>query len=81
MTSCLLAFVVFPGQAFGRIGEMFAEQPKEDFVLMTDRLWLYKGLLDAMPDLWHVSIVKLVNFLKLYFVACSISYFLTSMIF
>jgi len=33
---------------------MFGNQPKEDFDQMTDRLWLYKGLLDAMPELWQV---------------------------
>ena len=47
--------LLFSGKAFHKIGDMFGNQPKEDFNQMTDRLWLYKGLLDAMPELWHVS--------------------------
>lgn len=38
------------------IGEMFANQPRDDLHMMADHLWLYKGLLDTMPDVWHVSL-------------------------
>ena len=46
---------------------MFGNQPKEDFNQMTDLLWLYKGLLDAMPELWQVYMACLMSVFHLMF--------------
>ncbi|XP_002127441.2 sorting nexin-33-like [Ciona intestinalis] len=43
------------GQTYHRIGDMFANQPKHDLIPLIDSLWLYKGLLDTMPDVWHMQ--------------------------
>ncbi|XP_055624006.1 sorting nexin lst-4 [Toxorhynchites rutilus septentrionalis] len=41
------------GQAAGifiNIGQMFADQPKHDFIPFSDRLHIYRGLLNSFPD-------------------------------
>ncbi|XP_053684059.1 sorting nexin lst-4 [Sabethes cyaneus] len=41
------------GQAAGifiNIGQMFADQPKHDFIPFSDRLHIYRGLLNSYPD-------------------------------
>lgn len=43
------------GETYVRVGDMFAAQPKNDHIPLIDTLWLYKGLLDTMPDVWHMQ--------------------------
>ncbi|MGH0156497.1 UNVERIFIED_CONTAM: hypothetical protein FKN15_035917 [Acipenser sinensis] len=43
------------GRTYETIGEMFAEQPKEDLYHMLDKLSLYQGLLSNFPDIIHLQ--------------------------
>nr|CAB3266462.1 sorting nexin-33-like [Phallusia mammillata] len=43
------------GSSYNRVGEMFANQPKEDLHQVIDSMWLYKGLLETLPDVWHIQ--------------------------
>ncbi|KAJ8417937.1 hypothetical protein AAFF_G00227800 [Aldrovandia affinis] len=43
------------GRTYENIGEMFAEQPKDDLFHMLDTLSLYQGLLDNFPDIIHLQ--------------------------
>lgn len=49
-------FLYVLGDIYEKIGEMFAKQPKNDLHPLLYQLWLYKGLIDIYPDVWHVSI-------------------------
>lgn len=51
-----MLFVAFQGDTYIKIGDSFITQPKLDVTPLIDTLWLYKGVLDSMPDLYHVSI-------------------------
>uniref|UniRef100_H2ZD85 Sorting nexin n=1 Tax=Ciona savignyi TaxID=51511 RepID=H2ZD85_CIOSA len=51
----LTTAVKHTGQTYHRIGEMFANQPKYDLIPLVDSIWLYKGLLDTIPDVWHMQ--------------------------
>jgi len=50
-----LVYAFVSGATYHRIGEMFEAQPREDLNPLVDSMWLYKGLLDTLPDIWHVS--------------------------
>ncbi|XP_034265348.1 sorting nexin-33 [Pantherophis guttatus] len=43
------------GKTYEMVGEMFAEQPKNDLFLMLDSLSLYQGLLSNFPDIIHLQ--------------------------
>lgn len=43
------------GRTYEAIGEMFAEQPKNDLFQMLDTLSLYQGLLSNFPDIIHLQ--------------------------
>ncbi|KAJ7311244.1 hypothetical protein JRQ81_006858 [Phrynocephalus forsythii] len=43
------------GKTYETVGEMFAEQPKNDLFLMLDNLSLYQGLLSNFPDIIHLQ--------------------------
>ncbi|XP_007906914.1 sorting nexin-33 [Callorhinchus milii] len=43
------------GRTYEAIGEMFADQPKNDLFRMLDTLSLYQGLLSNYPDIIHVQ--------------------------
>ncbi|XP_056272328.1 sorting nexin-33 isoform X1 [Pseudoliparis swirei] len=43
------------GRTYENIGEMFAEQPKNDLFHMLDKLSLYQGLLVNFPDIIHLQ--------------------------
>lgn len=43
------------GRTYENIGEMFAEQPKNDLFHMLDKLSLYQGLLANFPDIIHLQ--------------------------
>ncbi|XP_056655165.1 sorting nexin-33 [Monodelphis domestica] len=43
------------GKTYETVGEMFAEQPKNDLFQMLDRLSLYQGLLSNFPDIIHLQ--------------------------
>nr|XP_056721630.1 sorting nexin-33 [Euleptes europaea] len=43
------------GRTYETVGEMFAEQPKNDLFLMLDTLSLYQGLLSNFPDIIHLQ--------------------------
>nr|XP_006628914.1 PREDICTED: sorting nexin-33 [Lepisosteus oculatus]XP_015198993.1 PREDICTED: sorting nexin-33 [Lepisosteus oculatus]XP_015198994.1 PREDICTED: sorting nexin-33 [Lepisosteus oculatus] len=43
------------GRTYETIGEMFAEQPKNDLFHMLDKLSLYQGLLSNFPDIIHLQ--------------------------
>lgn len=43
------------GRTYENIGELFAEQPKNDLFLMLDKLSLYQGLLANFPDIIHLQ--------------------------
>ncbi|MBN3307882.1 SNX33 protein, partial [Amia calva] len=43
------------GHTYETIGEMFAEQPKNDLFHMLDKLSLYQGLLSNFPDIIHLQ--------------------------
>lgn len=43
------------GKTYEAVGEMFAEQPKNDLFLMLDTLSLYQGLLSNFPDIIHLQ--------------------------
>ncbi|XP_028678313.1 sorting nexin-33 [Erpetoichthys calabaricus] len=43
------------GQTYEAIGELFAEQPKNDLYHMLDKLSLYQGLLSNFPDIIHLQ--------------------------
>ncbi|XP_060116175.1 sorting nexin-33 [Heteronotia binoei] len=43
------------GKTYEVVGEMFAEQPKNDLSLMLDTLSLYQGLLSNFPDIIHLQ--------------------------
>lgn len=43
------------GRTYENIGEMFAEQPKNDLFHMLDKLSLYQGLLSNFPDIIHLQ--------------------------
>uniref|UniRef100_A0A8C5S9J7 Sorting nexin n=1 Tax=Laticauda laticaudata TaxID=8630 RepID=A0A8C5S9J7_LATLA len=43
------------GKTYEVVGEMFAEQPKNDLFLMLDTLSLYQGLLSNFPDIIHLQ--------------------------
>ncbi|XP_054858954.1 sorting nexin-33 [Eublepharis macularius] len=43
------------GKTYEVVGEMFAEQPKNDLFLMLDMLSLYQGLLSNFPDIIHLQ--------------------------
>ncbi|XP_038129014.1 sorting nexin-33 [Cyprinodon tularosa] len=43
------------GCTYENIGEMFAEQPKNDLFQMLDKLSLYQGLLANFPDIIHLQ--------------------------
>ncbi|XP_039266654.1 sorting nexin-33-like [Styela clava] len=47
--------VKYTGQTYEKIGEMFAEQPKNDMSPLLHNLWLYKGILEVFPDIWHLE--------------------------
>lgn len=47
------------GRTYENIGEMFAEQPKDDLFHMLDKLSLYQGLLSNFPDIIHLQKGKL----------------------
>ncbi|KAG9331275.1 hypothetical protein JZ751_019542 [Albula glossodonta] len=47
--------IAHTGRTYQNIGEMFAEQPKEDLFHMLDMLSLYQGLLDNFPDIIHLQ--------------------------
>ncbi|CAK8698075.1 unnamed protein product [Clavelina lepadiformis] len=51
----LTSAIKHTGQTFHKIGEMFGNQPKEDLAPLSSHLWLYKGLLETMPDVWHMQ--------------------------
>uniref|UniRef100_A0A8C5Q6S1 Sorting nexin n=1 Tax=Leptobrachium leishanense TaxID=445787 RepID=A0A8C5Q6S1_9ANUR len=43
------------GRTYERVGEMFAEQPKNDQFRLLDTLSLYQGLLSNFPDIIHLQ--------------------------
>ncbi|XP_007433217.1 sorting nexin-33 [Python bivittatus] len=43
------------GKTYETVGEMFAEQPKNDLFLLLDTLSLYQGLLSNFPDIIHLQ--------------------------
>ncbi|XP_038623330.1 sorting nexin-33 isoform X2 [Tachyglossus aculeatus] len=43
------------GKTYEAVGEMFAEQPKNDLFQMLDTLTLYQGLLSNFPDIIHLQ--------------------------
>lgn len=43
------------GRTYEAVGEMFAEQPKNDLFQMLDMLSLYQGLLSNFPDIIHLQ--------------------------
>ena len=43
------------GRTYEMVGEMFAEQPKNDLFRMLDTLSLYQGLLSNFPDIIHLQ--------------------------
>ncbi|XP_072665839.1 sorting nexin-33 isoform X3 [Canis lupus baileyi] len=43
------------GRTYEAVGEMFAEQPKNDLFQMLDTLSLYQGLLSNFPDIIHLQ--------------------------
>ncbi|XP_038640422.1 sorting nexin-33 [Scyliorhinus canicula] len=49
------------GKTYEAIGELFAEQPKNDLFHMLDTLSLYQGLLSNFPDILHVQKGKLTS--------------------
>nr|XP_005994964.1 PREDICTED: sorting nexin-33 [Latimeria chalumnae] len=47
--------IAHTGKTYETVGEMFAEQPKNDLFLMLDTLSLYQGLLSNFPDIIHLQ--------------------------
>uniref|UniRef100_UPI00398F3F87 sorting nexin-18a n=1 Tax=Pristiophorus japonicus TaxID=55135 RepID=UPI00398F3F87 len=47
--------IAFTGDAYDAIGELFAEQPKQDIDPVVDLLALYQGHLTNFPDIIHVQ--------------------------
>uniref|UniRef100_A0A4W3K8A1 Sorting nexin 18b n=1 Tax=Callorhinchus milii TaxID=7868 RepID=A0A4W3K8A1_CALMI len=47
--------IAFTGDAYDGIGELFAEQPKQDLDPIVDLLALYQGHLANFPDIIHVQ--------------------------
>ncbi|XP_055490089.1 sorting nexin-18a [Leucoraja erinacea] len=47
--------IAFTGDAYDAIGELFAEQPKQDIDPIVDLLGLYQGHLTNFPDIIHVQ--------------------------
>ncbi|XP_059504487.1 sorting nexin-18-like isoform X2 [Stegostoma tigrinum] len=47
--------IAFTGDAYDAIGELFAEQPKQDIDPIVDLLALYQGHLTNFPDIIHVQ--------------------------
>ncbi|KAM8974171.1 sorting nexin-33 [Pelodytes ibericus] len=51
----LVGAIAHTGQTYERVGEMFAEQPKNDQFRFLDTLSLYQGLLSNFPDIIHLQ--------------------------
>ncbi|XP_075471357.1 sorting nexin-18 [Ascaphus truei] len=47
--------MAFTGEAYDAIGEMFAEQPRQDLSPIMDLLAVYQGHLANFPDIIHVQ--------------------------
>ena len=47
--------IAFTGDAYDAIGELFAEQPRQDLDPVMDLLALYQGHLANFPDIIHVQ--------------------------
>lgn len=47
--------ILYAGDTYIKIGDSFITQPKLDVTPLIDTLWLYKGVLDSMPDLYHIQ--------------------------
>ncbi|XP_043933166.1 sorting nexin-33 [Protopterus annectens] len=47
--------IAHTGKTYETVGEMFAEQPKNDLYQMLDTLSLYQGLLSNFPDIIHLQ--------------------------
>ncbi|XP_069483368.1 sorting nexin-18 [Ambystoma mexicanum] len=47
--------IAFTGEAYDAIGELFAEQPRQDLYPILDLLALYQGHLANFPDIIHVQ--------------------------
>ncbi|XP_067390717.1 sorting nexin-33 isoform X2 [Emydura macquarii macquarii] len=54
-SSALNNAISHTGKTYETVGEMFAEQPKNDLFLMLDTLSLYQGLLSNFPDIIHLQ--------------------------
>ncbi|MEE6522268.1 hypothetical protein FKM82_020713 [Ascaphus truei] len=50
--------MAFTGEAYDAIGEMFAEQPRQDLSPIMDLLAVYQGHLANFPDIIHVQRVR-----------------------
>ncbi|CAH2273367.1 sorting nexin-33 [Pelobates cultripes] len=51
----LVSAISHTGQTYEKVGEMFAEQPKNDQFRLLDTLSLYQGLLSNFPDIIHLQ--------------------------
>ncbi|XP_053320387.1 sorting nexin-33 [Spea bombifrons] len=51
----LVGAISHTGHTYERVGEMFAEQPKNDQFRLLDTLSLYQGLLSNFPDIIHLQ--------------------------
>ncbi|XP_069078276.1 sorting nexin-33 [Pleurodeles waltl] len=51
----LIGAISHTGKTYEVVGEMFAEQPKNDLYHMLDTLSLYQGLLSNFPDIIHLQ--------------------------
>lgn len=54
-TEPLVGAIAHTGQTYEKVGEMFAEQPKNDQFRFLDTLSLYQGLLSNFPDIIHLQ--------------------------
>ncbi|KAM9313118.1 sorting nexin-33 [Gastrophryne carolinensis] len=51
----LVGAIAHTGRTYEKVGEMFAEQPKNDQFRFLDTLSLYQGLLSNFPDIIHLQ--------------------------
>nr|XP_033776525.1 sorting nexin-33 [Geotrypetes seraphini]XP_033776526.1 sorting nexin-33 [Geotrypetes seraphini] len=51
----LIGAISHTGKTYEVVGEMFAEQPKNDLFQLLDTLSLYQGLLSNFPDIIHLQ--------------------------